>query len=91
MEEHSRWDNVIGYGTRLRYRQFIESVSSLGHEECLWCYGAEHPRGSFLRTRDNTPVVRNMHGSFLVHSASFTFNRTLLPTEARHRYYYDTK
>jgi hypothetical protein len=44
------------------------------------CYGAEHPRGGFLRTRDTTPVVRNMHGSFLVHSASFTFNRTLLPT-----------
>jgi hypothetical protein len=47
---------------------------------CPTCYGDEHPRGGFLRTRDTTSVVRNMHGSFLVHSESFTFNRTLLPT-----------
>jgi hypothetical protein len=44
------------------------------------CYGAEHPRGGFLCTRDTTPVVRHIHGSLLVHSASFAFNRTLLPT-----------
>jgi hypothetical protein len=46
----------------------------------IMCYGAEHPRGGFLRTRDSRLTLAICAGFFLVHSAIFTFNRTLLPT-----------
>jgi hypothetical protein len=44
------------------------------------CYGVEHPRGGFPRTRDSRLKLAVCAGSFLVQSAIFTFNRTLLHT-----------
>jgi hypothetical protein len=59
------------------YENLSEEDSVIGtYEEC---YGAEHPRGGLLRTRDSRLKLAICAGSFLVHSAIFTFNRTLLP------------
>jgi hypothetical protein len=54
----------------------------LGYASRAQCYGAEHPRGGLLRTRDSRLKLSICAGSFLVHSAIFTFNRTLFPTQA---------
>jgi hypothetical protein len=44
------------------------------------CYGAEHPQGWSSTYSGYSSEASDSAGSILVHSAIFTFNRTLLPT-----------